>query len=437
MEGCLVCSGGVWTTQPHFVGPTLRVCDTSNAGLIRYNAGAIEYCNGAAWRALGGPETDPKVGPLTAGRWCTSDGTRVNCASTPPVGPGFETDPKVGTLTANRWCRSDGTRINCTENTPEGGGYNCLPMFGPSTTLSDFYGVNDLWGDTSYLYVISAVGLHAFTFDGTGLTERGRYAMTNARTLTGDDTYLYVADNQGRIFALTKFVGGGFTLAATMTPATPGSTYAFARLHKMGANLLGLDGNRRVTAYRFSGTAFSTVAITEGADDFTVDDPYVYALRGTSLSALRLDATAFATITTVVLPGFGQKIATSYVPSGRGLAIVRADPLLPDAGFVPSVVETRTFSGTEFSAPTRAGIIFDQPTKLRRQDSNSYLGRPYQRYLYAWDQSGIHVLYESGQFQFKSFGPLNVGGAWAFGETHYAVGGGTLQILRDGCLRFY
>lgn len=41
-------------------------------------------------------ETDPQVGTLTNGKWCTSDGTMVNCTSNAPVTT--ETDPTVNAL---------------------------------------------------------------------------------------------------------------------------------------------------------------------------------------------------------------------------------------------------------------------------------------------------------------------------------------------------
>ncbi|MBN2087306.1 tail fiber domain-containing protein, partial [Candidatus Peregrinibacteria bacterium] len=53
----------------------------------------------------------------TSGRWCTSDGSKINCSSTPPVLT--ETDPQVGTInTSGRWCTSDGSKINCSSTPP-------------------------------------------------------------------------------------------------------------------------------------------------------------------------------------------------------------------------------------------------------------------------------------------------------------------------------
>ena len=61
-------------------------------------------------------ELDPKVGTLTAGAWCTSNGTIVSCTQTAPVVA--EVDPKVGSLTASKWCTSDGSHVNCSQDAP-------------------------------------------------------------------------------------------------------------------------------------------------------------------------------------------------------------------------------------------------------------------------------------------------------------------------------
>ena len=55
-------------------------------------------------------ETDPKVGTLTSGRWCTSNGSTVSCTQTAPVTA--EVDPKVGSLTSGRWCTSNGSTVS-------------------------------------------------------------------------------------------------------------------------------------------------------------------------------------------------------------------------------------------------------------------------------------------------------------------------------------
>jgi hypothetical protein len=61
-------------------------------------------------------ELDPKVGALTNNRWCTSDGTHVNCNQTAPILT--EVDPKVGLLNNGSWCASNGSQVNCNQAAP-------------------------------------------------------------------------------------------------------------------------------------------------------------------------------------------------------------------------------------------------------------------------------------------------------------------------------
>ncbi|MDQ8030471.1 MAG: hypothetical protein REJ50_00525 [Bordetella sp.] len=41
-----------WYPQPLYFGTSSATCDSAHAALTRYNAGAIEFCNGSAWTAL-------------------------------------------------------------------------------------------------------------------------------------------------------------------------------------------------------------------------------------------------------------------------------------------------------------------------------------------------------------------------------------------------
>lgn len=49
----------------------------------------LQFCNGTQWMAAGGgapSETDPQVGTLTNAKWCTTDGTVIDCTSDAPGG---------------------------------------------------------------------------------------------------------------------------------------------------------------------------------------------------------------------------------------------------------------------------------------------------------------------------------------------------------------
>lgn len=58
---------------------------------IRDNGGTMQFKNNnESWANIatssGAAETDPQVGTLSNGQWCTSDGTAVNCTNTAPTG---------------------------------------------------------------------------------------------------------------------------------------------------------------------------------------------------------------------------------------------------------------------------------------------------------------------------------------------------------------
>lgn len=134
------------------------------------NIGNIPTCtsaqklqwSGTAWTcvtdnigATAATEVDPKVGTLTNGRWCRTNGTQVICDVNVPLNCGTsqklhwngsawtciadqgivtESDPKVGTLTNGKWCTASGGQVVCTSDAPSGttttttgGGASCSP----------------------------------------------------------------------------------------------------------------------------------------------------------------------------------------------------------------------------------------------------------------------------------------------------------------------
>jgi hypothetical protein len=88
-------------------------------GEIIYNKdyGVVQFCNDVNWVRVGGG-IDTRIGTLTASKWCSFDGDKINCAETAPLTSYAETDPQVGTLTNTKWCTSDGTAVNCATNAP-------------------------------------------------------------------------------------------------------------------------------------------------------------------------------------------------------------------------------------------------------------------------------------------------------------------------------
>lgn len=103
-------------------GETWAACanPTGSAGAMMWNAdySVVQVCNGTNWVALGGNgndgsgETDPQVGTVTDGKWCTASGGVVTCTSDAPLASGSLdglTDVTLTTPGLNNILRHDGT----------------------------------------------------------------------------------------------------------------------------------------------------------------------------------------------------------------------------------------------------------------------------------------------------------------------------------------
>jgi len=122
-------------------------------------------CTAETAGGSGSGEIDPQVGGLVNGRLCRSDGSRVICdqsypdghawAAPPNCGAGSklnwtgsvwqcltdqqgvtsESDPQVGTITNGKWCTGSGGQVVCTSDAPSGSstsGPSCHPQTGAS-----------------------------------------------------------------------------------------------------------------------------------------------------------------------------------------------------------------------------------------------------------------------------------------------------------------
>jgi len=105
-------TGGQFQINGNTFGPA-PTCSTSQK--LRWTGTAWQWVADLIGEG-GSSETDPKVGTLVNGRWCTSNGGTINCTSNPPVIT--ESDPQVATLQSGKWCTSNGSQINCTSNPP-------------------------------------------------------------------------------------------------------------------------------------------------------------------------------------------------------------------------------------------------------------------------------------------------------------------------------
>ena len=82
------CDGTNWISMKGGTANTLDALACNDGEIAKWNNGASAWqC--AADDAGVGSETDPQVGTLTSGKWCTTDGTDIDCTSDAPSGGGL------------------------------------------------------------------------------------------------------------------------------------------------------------------------------------------------------------------------------------------------------------------------------------------------------------------------------------------------------------
>ncbi len=151
-------------------------------------------------------ELDPKVGTLTNGKWCTTDGLTVNCTSNAPVTA--EVDPQVGALTAGKWCTSNGSTVSCTADQP-------VTSVSSNTYAGSQAGTNNTTGSEN-------------TFVG--------YQAGNANTTAGGNTFLGSYTGRFNTGGGNTFLGDGAGMNNT-----GGAYNVFAGLSSGMSNQTGQD----------------------------------------------------------------------------------------------------------------------------------------------------------------------------------------------------
>lgn len=355
--------------------PAMAACTspTGSEGQMIYNSTShmVQFCNGTSWLATGGQctipaETDPKVGTLTSGDFCTTNGTTVNCTtasinlasqvtSNLPVtnlnsgtsassstfwrGDGTwvaaaGTDARIGTLTAGKYCKWDGTHIDCTTTvtpaTPACPIKEAVTSYGNAPTMN---ATGQGWTDGTYIYQIND--------DGTN----------------------------SQLVALQVNIGGSATYkAATANLTTAGGTggagYTSAAVTGNGTTIFVGDGTT-LRAYTYSGGASFTTGGTKTAGGTILTMIYVgstlYANEDTKIEAYSYSAGTFT-------------LLGSYTTAGSVYAIYGTDSTHLFAGEVGGV-EWLSFNGTTFSQT------------YRLNDGNNHIGIAYDgTYVYTLHQ---------------------------------------------------
>jgi hypothetical protein len=310
-------------------------------------------------------ETDPQVGTLTNGKWCTSDGSAVNCATNAPVTS--ETDPEVGSNTTNyvpKWNGSalvtgtifDNGNVGIGTGTPneqlEITGNLRLPSTTATTgiirsgadTLIHTYGTDNFFAGVNAGNLTmtggwnTAIGEEALADNTTGgwNTANGRGALR----LNGTGRF-NVAIGTNALF--DNFTGSYNTASGegALGSNTTGSYNTASGEGALGYNTTGEDNS--ALGYMAGFTATSANANTTGSNNTFIG---AYAGPGTSTQLTNATAIGYNALVSqsnsLILGGTGAdsvKVGIGTTSPSRNLVIMGSDPSLlisddnyPDAG---------------------------------------------------------------------------------------------------------
>ncbi|MFH1053292.1 MAG: hypothetical protein V1740_02630 [Candidatus Woesearchaeota archaeon] len=294
---------------------------------------------------IGGAETDPEVGTLTNGRWCTTDGSTITCTQTAPVLT--ETDPQVGVNTLNYVSKWDGSAL--VKGSIFDNGYAGIGTTTPDAPLQISGGttMNSGWGRTLTLTHTYPV----VVFEGTGASAGIGYDYSNGMKFFLNATSNNVTSvspkmtilNSGDVGIGTSYPGAKLDVAGDIRVNSTSDVCI------QGGNCLSSAGSGTVTSVGAgagltnSGTATDPVLNVGTGTGITVSADSIAATLGTAVDSSEItdgaivnaDISAAAAISNTKIAGLGALATLSSVSGGVGGTIadntITADDLAPNS----------------------------------------------------------------------------------------------------------
>ena len=172
------------------------------------DAGVIKVKNsGGSWTAIaGGAETDPQVGTLTNGKWCTTNGTVIDCTSDAPGGGGTALSGITAAGGANTIDNAGHLQTWDWNSLTTGQGLRMRSTSITSGTLLQLWGSNtSMTGNTLYSY--AANGLAIYGDSGSSATAgagvlglaqaSATYGVMGSNSASGATAIYGIANNSG------------------------------------------------------------------------------------------------------------------------------------------------------------------------------------------------------------------------------------------------
>ena len=112
------CVGNVWQRSAYLFGNSSSTCDANHAGLARYNAGALQVCNGLIWTGLAGlagPGAEGQVQFNSSGS-LGADGTLTWDNTNKRLGIGTAAPGALVEISGSYWDNSTGGDLRVTSS---------------------------------------------------------------------------------------------------------------------------------------------------------------------------------------------------------------------------------------------------------------------------------------------------------------------------------